>query len=127
MLTQLALVPGALPAAGANHAAGHFDVIADDTGSLRDAIADANAMPGSTVSIPPGTYNLGSGGELAITADGTTIIGTGTRASEVVIAGPGSGGNDRVIDVAASGVEITGILVTGGNLKGRGRGGGIQV
>lgn len=86
-------------------------------GSLREALAAAS--PGDTISIPtPGDYQVTSA-ELAVDKN-VTIEGSGPT---VRIVGDG---NNRVFDVTAGAVTISGLTVTGGGLVGTvASGGGI--
>jgi hypothetical protein len=96
------------------------------TGSLRQAILDANASTGVNDTIVfqsglSGTITLGS--ELLIT-DPVTINGPG--ASAVTVDG---GGANRVFNVDGPGiidVTIAGLTVTNGNSESQGDGGGIR-
>jgi CSLREA domain-containing protein/uncharacterized repeat protein (TIGR02543 family) len=95
-------------------------VCADASGhcTLRAAIMEANALPGAdTITLPPGTYTLtipGAGedaaatGDLDITGD-LTINGAGALFTTI-------NGNsiDRVFDVLAGAVTISGLTVRGG-------------
>lgn len=86
------------------------------TCTLRAAIQEANALPGSdTINMPVGTYNLtiaGAGenasatGDLDIT-DSVTIMGSGAKASQTIINGLAS---DRVMELDPSvsgGITVT--------------------
>jgi hypothetical protein len=86
-------------------------------GTLREALATAS--PGETISIPtPGDY-LATSAELAVTKD-VTIQGAGPA---VRIVGDG---NNRVFNVTAANVTLSGLTVTGGGLIGASvTGGGI--
>ena len=88
-------------------------------GSLRKAIADANANPGDdTITFQPGlSGTLTLTGELSITSN-ITIVGTG--ANNLII-----NGNDavRVFKIAAnSNAAISGITVRSGKVEGSGAG-----
>ncbi len=106
--------------------------------SLRGAVAFANLNPGTTISVPAGTYNLtisGAGegfsgdnskGDLDITGDNTTIIGSG--AATTVIHQTQSG--DRVIEVnpfldVNFTTAISGVTISGGTENTGVGGGGI--
>jgi len=106
--------------------------------SLRGAVAYANANPGTTISIPAGTYLLtidGSAegfngddsiGDLDITASNTSIVGAG--AATTIIRQTTS--NDRVIEVnpfldAGFITSISGVTITGGKETTAACGGGI--
>lgn len=104
--------------------------------SLRGAVAFANSVPGTTIIVPAGTYNLtisggvttvqGSGegfagnnsiGDLDVTQSNTSIVGAGA-ASTVI--DQTSSANDRVIETnpfLASGFvfSISGVTIKGGN------------
>ena len=71
--------------------------------SLRGAVINANANPGTTINVPAGTYQLtiaGSGeqfaatGDLDIRASGTSIIGAGAATTIIQ-----QTTNDRVLDI----------------------------
>jgi CSLREA domain-containing protein len=87
--------------------------------SLRDAVAAANAAPGSTINVPAGRYTLNTGstplGQLALTA-ATTIIGAGAR--ETTIDG---NGQSRVFDYEPATVtdvlELENLTITGGSAQ----------
>src|SRR2546423_11831932 len=102
--------------------------------SLRGAVITANLIPGSTINVPAGTYQLtitGSGeqfaatGDLDIRASGTSIIGAG--AGVTIIQQTVS---DRVLEVnpgvALPGLtfNLSGVTIQGGNLP-TGSGGGM--
>ncbi len=78
-------------------------------GSLRQAIAEATA--GSTIVVPAsaGAYQVTSG-QLEIHKS-LTIDGGGASATVL----QGNGGGNPVIEVAASGVQISGVTITGGH------------
>ena len=130
-LAQLVLVPGAVRIAEAAPLTIDVTTKADDVDaddgvvSLREALDQANDPnnAGSTVRVPPGNYQL-SAGQLTVLGQGTSVTGLGTRASGVLVV---AANNSRVFDVQASGVSVAMLTVTGGDLKGRNRGGGIQV
>jgi hypothetical protein len=86
-------------------------------GTIRDALAAAS--PGDTVSIPdPGDYQVSSA-ELAVTKN-VSIAGSGP---DVRLVGDG---NNRVLNVTAADVTISGLTVTGGGSVGvETAGGGI--
>ena len=127
VLTQLSLVPGAIPSARAGHGGVHIPVTttADGIGvpgtSLREAVADASA--GDVIDVPAGDYLL-TEGQILI-AKALSIVGAGPAAADVTI--QGDAGSDRIFDVAAADVSFTNLLITGGSPNGRSRGGGIQV
>src|SRR5436309_14816678 len=84
--------------------------------SLREAIQDANALPGpDVINLPPGKYNLdiagsdedqGLTGDLDITDD-VTIIGIGTTSIESHVG--------RILHVHSGNVSITGLTLTQGD------------
>ena len=85
--------------------------------SLREAIGAANASPGSTVTIPAGTYTLtraGGGeeanatGDLDVTAN-MTITGAGSATTII-----DAGAIDNVIDVHGVDLTISGVTLQGG-------------
>src|SRR5690349_1163017 len=96
--------------------------------SLRGAVAFANANPGTTISIPAGTYQLNipggategfsgnnSIGDLDITANNTIISGAGAATTVIQQTAP----NDRVIEVnpnllANFTFSISDVTITGG-------------
>lgn len=96
--------------------------------SLRGAVAFANSNPGTTISIPAGTYQLNipggategfsgnnSIGDLDITANNTTISGAGAATTVIQQTAP----NDRVIEVnpnllANFTFSISDVTITGG-------------
>ena len=96
--------------------------------SLREAVVAANGVPGSTVSVPAGTYQLTINGtaeagfcqspgtgDLDISANNTTITGAGSATTIIQQTQP----NDRVIciDQALAGnftFNMSGVTITGG-------------
>jgi hypothetical protein len=78
--------------------------------SLREALVQANALPGQdTIAVPAGTYLLNGSGELAVT-DHVTILGAGAGAT--VLDG---GGAHRVFHLTdARQVTISGVTIQGG-------------
>lgn len=103
--------------------------------SLREAVIDANANPGTadTISLGPGTYTLtraGTGEDAASTGDldvTTNINIVGAGAASTIIDG---GLNDRIFDMAAglpiSTLSLSDLTLRNGN-PGAGNGGGIRV
>src|SRR6202012_63090 len=97
--------------------------------SLRDAVAAANANPGSTIQLAALPYRL-MHGQLGVTAS-TTISGQGSASTEIDQQTSGS----RVLSIApsaaGSSVTISGVEITGGTITGTvsvpARGGGILV
>lgn len=99
-----------------------------DSCSLREAIQEANALPGpDVINLPPGTYNLdiaGSDEDLGLTGDlditdDVTIIGIGTTRIESHVG--------RILHVLSGNVSITGLMLLQGdanNDAGSGRSGG---
>lgn len=102
--------------------------------SLRGAVINANANPGTTINVPAGTYQLtitGNGeqfaatGDLDIRASGTSIVGAGASATIIQ-----QTTNDRILDVNPGTLvvgfvfNLSGVTVTGGNLP-TGSGGGM--
>lgn len=111
--------------------------------SLREAVQAANAVPGSTVFVPAGTYRLtlsppdripnhpgdGSGGNLLVNAP-MTIVGAGRDATVFDARPEGSPqGVDRVLAVFVDGdLALSGVTITGGMLLSQhDQGGGVQV
>jgi len=97
--------------------------------TLRAAITEANAAPGSTIILPAGTYTLtippnvlfadnNANGDLDILTS-MTIIGAGAAVTTI------NGNNlDRVLDIYGAGpVSISGLTIRGGNA---GQGAGIS-
>jgi hypothetical protein len=107
--------------------------------SLRGAVANANLNPGTTISLPAGTYQLNipggategfSGndaiGDLDVTATNTTITGAGAASTIIQQTQP----NDRVLEVnpfldANFSFSISGVTITGGKETTAVGGGGI--
>ena len=107
--------------------------------SLRGAVAFANLNPGTTISVPAGTYQLNipggategfsgnnSIGDLDITANNTTITGAGAASTIIQQTAP----NDRVIEVnpnllASFNFSISDVTITGGKETTAVGGGGI--
>jgi CSLREA domain-containing protein len=101
-----------------------------DNCSLREAIIAANAAPGSTVEIPPGTYILSiagtqedaaATGDLDITANMTI---QGVDPSTTII---DANQIDRVFDAFASNITISDIAIKNGKSETNADGGGIRV
>ena len=88
--------------------------------TLRAAVDAANANAGSTVQIPAGTYVID--GQLAISAP-TTIEGAAGQGAEATVID--AAGGSRVFDVQSTGVWISGVTVTGGDVNQTG--GGIRI
>ena len=105
--------------------------------SLRQAIADANALGGAnTIDLPAGTYTLSiapsgvddvSSGDLNITATGgTTTIGGAGEASTIVQWSSLATAPDRVFSVASgASASISGLTIQHGQAQGSADGGGI--
>jgi polymorphic membrane protein len=107
--------------------------------SLRGAVAFANVNPGTTISIPAGTYNLaiagGAGegfsgnntlGDLDIAASNTSIVGAGAATTIINQTMP----NDRVIELnpfldAGFSTNISDVTISGGKETTGVGGGGI--
>jgi hypothetical protein len=107
--------------------------------SLRGAVAFANLNPGTTVSVPAGTYQLniagGAGegfagnnsiGDLDVTANNTTITGAGAATTTIQQTAP----NDRVLEInpfldANFTFSISGVTLNGGKETTAVGGGGI--
>jgi len=106
--------------------------------SLRGAITFANLFPGTTVSVPAGSYNLtisGAGegfsgnnsiGDLDITGNNTSIVGAGAAVTIITQTTAGS----RVIEVnpfivANLTTSISGVTISGGTESTGVGGGGI--
>ena len=88
--------------------------------SLRAAVLAADGDPGSTIKLGPAAYALGNGsgmpvgtGELRITAD-MTIAGAGSGATTI----RQTDGANRVINILAGTVTISGLRLTGGSVLG---------
>jgi hypothetical protein len=102
----IVLCPLALALAPAAQAAPPITNTADSgPGSLRQAIADA--APGETVNVPPGTYTLSSG--QLVVDKALTVAGSGARST--IVSG---GGASRVFQTAGTTVTLSGMTVTGG-------------
>jgi CSLREA domain-containing protein len=118
------------------------EIGADGVCSLREAVIAANsdtAGPGNdctagngadTVSVPGGVYKLSiaktgtddaASGDLNITQP-ATLSGAGAASTQV-----DGRGIDRVFAVGATGVQISGLTITGGDAGPNGTGGGIFV
>lgn len=113
-------------------------VVANDC-SLRGAVAFANLNPGTTISIPAGTYqlNIAGGfvegfagnnaiGDLDVTANNTIIMGAGAATTVIQQTQP----NDRVLEVnpflaAGFNFTISDVTLTGGKETTAVGGGGI--
>ena len=107
--------------------------------SLRGAVAFANLNPGTTISVPAGTYQLNiaggategfsgnnSIGDLDIRGNNTTITGAGAASTIIQQTAP----NDRVIEVnpnllASFNFSISDVTITGGKETTGVGGGGI--
>ena len=107
--------------------------------SLRGAVAFANLVPGTTINVPAGTYQLnipgGAGegftgnnaiGDLDVRGNNTIIVGAGAATTIIQQTQP----NDRVIEVnpylvANFNFDISGVTITGGKETTAVGGGGI--
>ncbi|HEY2975702.1 MAG TPA: hypothetical protein VGJ48_24520, partial [Pyrinomonadaceae bacterium] len=107
--------------------------------SLRGAMQFANTNPGTTISIPAGTYQLvvpggavegfngdNTIGDLDVTGNNTSIIGAGANTTVIQQTQP----NDRVIEVnpfldAGFNFTISGVTITGGSETTAVGGGGL--
>ena len=107
--------------------------------SLRGAVAFANLNPGTTISVPAGTYQLniaggiGEGfsgnnsiGDLDVRANNTTITGSGAASTIIQQTQP----NDRVLEInpdllANFNFAISGVTISGGKETTAVGGGGI--
>ncbi len=88
-------------------------------GSLRQAIADAN--PGDTISVPGSASHYAvTSGDLAI-GKNLTLNGGGARTTVI----DAMNGSNRVLEITAGTVAISGVTITGGKLTGDG--GGIEI
>lgn len=111
---------------------------ADNDCSLRGAVAFANINPGTTISLPAGTYNLsisgvGEGfsgnnavGDLDISGNNTSIVGAGAASTTI----HQTTANDRVIELnpnldAGFNTSISDVTISGGNETTGVGGGGI--
>jgi len=99
------------------------------SGSLRQAILDANASPGpDTINLPAGTYTLsiaGTGEDAAATGDldiTDNLTITGADQATTVIDG---GGIDRVFHIHSGSVDISGVTIQNGDPGLAEDGGGI--
>jgi CSLREA domain-containing protein len=96
--------------------------------SLRAAVTAANAESGATVSVPAGTDSL-TRGQLRLTRP-MSIQGAASTPGPTATT-IDAGGSSRVFDVASQGVSISGVVITGGdvraNKKNDSTGGGIRV
>lgn len=131
IVIALLVVPGGVTAAGAAvfSVTGASDGLGACTGSscptLRSAVLAANAAGGTnTINVPGGSYTLtrtpsgpddGTTGDLHITAD-ITIVGAGAGSGGTTIIGDG----DRIFDISANAVTLSGIAVTGGGQQSSG-------
>jgi hypothetical protein len=125
------VVPGGVAAASAAvfSVTGASDGLGACTGSscptLRSAVLAANAAGGTnTINVPAGSYKLtrtpsgpddGTTGDLHITAN-VTIAGAGAGAGGTTLIGDG----DRVFDISANAVTLSGLAVTGGGQQNAG-------
>lgn len=98
--------------------------------TLRAAIQEANALPGSdTITLPPGLYvltrtggdNNANSGDLDIT---NSLTLTGAGADQTIILG-GSSFNSRIFQVFTATVQISGVTIQNGN-SGSSSGGGLR-
>ncbi len=80
--------------------------------TLRVAVARANSVIGTTITVPAGTYSL-TKGPIAVNGAGTKIVG----AASPVGANPTlvNAGGKRGFDVNAKNVSFSGIAITNGN------------
>jgi hypothetical protein len=88
--------------------------------SLRSAVLASNAVGGTnTISVPAGQYTLtrtptgtddGRSGDLHITSN-VTITGAGAKPGGTTITGDG----DRIFDISANAVTLSGLTLTGGS------------
>jgi hypothetical protein len=133
-LAIVAVTACALVAAPAARAANIYSVAGtSDSGSgscsafvcsdLRAAVAAANLDPGSTIELGSGTYELAAfgSGELQIGHD-MTIAGAGPSLTTI----EQTDGHNRVIDISAGTVEITGVTISGGAIVGTPGGTGAE-
>ena len=107
--------------------------------SLRGAVAFANLLPGTTISVPAGTYQLNIPGGVTEGFSGNNSIGDlDVRGNNTIIAGAGAATtiiqqtqlNDRVLEVnpdllASFNFDISGVTITGGKETTAVGGGGI--
>lgn len=139
MACGLMALTGLMAPAVAGAAAFNVTGTADGTGacaasncpSLRSAVLASNAAGGTnTINVPAGNYTLtitpsgaddGTTGDLHITAD-VTITGAGAGAGGTTITGDG----DRIFDISASTVTLSGLAVTGGSQPAGQEGGAIK-
>jgi hypothetical protein len=80
--------------------------------TLRNAIAIANATPGTTILVPPGRY-LVTGSALVLSGDDTTIQGTGDTQTATIISGF-SDSDRRTLYVTGAGIELDNLALTDG-------------
>jgi hypothetical protein len=93
--------------------------------SLRSAVLASNAAGGTnTINVPAGQYTLtrtptgsddGRTGDLHITAN-VTIAGAGAKAGGTTLIGDG----DRIFDISAGAVTLSGMTLTGGSTESAG-------
>jgi hypothetical protein len=91
--------------------------------TLREAIAEGDAAPGSTITVPAGTYTLtiapsgaddNTTGDLNITAP-MTITGSGATATIVRAGTTPASGIDRVLSISSAGaVTLSGMAIRNG-------------
>jgi hypothetical protein len=106
--------------------------------SLRGAVAFANLIPGTTINVPAGTYQLNIAGTGENFSGNNAIGDLDIRGNNTVIAGAGAAttviqqttANDRVIEVnpdllASFNFSISGVTITGGKETTAVGGGGI--
>ena len=112
--------------------------VAPNDCSLRGAVAFANVIPGTTINVPAGTYQLNISGTGEGFSGNNGIGDLDIRGNNTIIAGAGSAttiiqqttANDRVIEVnpdldANFNFSISGVTITGGKETTAVGGGGI--
>lgn len=95
--------------------------------SLRAALQEADALPGSdTVTLPSGTYTLTLGSELIINSD-VSVVGDGAASTIIQAAASAGTAGFRVLFITSGAVYISGVTIRHGNISGtHNDGGGID-
>ncbi len=139
-LTLLPVIPAQAAVFTVSKTADTADGTCDSDCSLREAVIAANAHDGfDAILLEQGAYRLtlaGAGEDLGATGDldirdELTIVGNDGATSTFIegsFDNPGSGWNDRVIDVLADGhLELQGVTVRYGRIAAQPGGAGIRV